>query len=275
MALKDLLVIVDDTPQAAARIAVAASLAARHEAHLTGLYIRPLLTIPRFVEMEMPEEIRERSHRYLVERVTEAQTLFEETAHRYGCNGRAEWRVAEGAAAEVAAIHGHYADLIVVGQRDASHDMLDPEDLLFSSGRPLLVVPAAGTFATVGERVILAWNASREAARAAHDGLAVLETARKVTVLAINPPRGRHGMGDEPGADIARHLSRHGVVAEAQQVVSDALDPGALLLNAVADSGADLVVMGAYGRSRLRELVLGGMTHYVLSHMTVPVLMSH
>jgi len=145
--------------------------------------------------------------------------------------------------------------------------------LALGVGRPVLIVPRYGTFETVGERVLVAWNGSREATRAVHDALPLLKLASSVTVLSIDP---EHDTGDRiPGADIALHLARHGVAAEGMSTVGLDISVGDLLLSRAADLGADLIVMGAYGHSRVRELVLGGATRHILQHMTVPVLMSH
>src|SRR5262249_16615355 len=150
-----------------------------------------------------------------------------------------------------------------------------PERLILGAGRPVLVVPYAGRFERIGERVLLAWNASREATRAANDALALLERATKVTVLSVNPRRGPTGHRDIPGADIALHLARHGVRCEASSITTDEVGLDDMLLSQAADSDADLIVMGGYGHSRLGELVLGGATRHILRQITVPVLMSH
>jgi nucleotide-binding universal stress UspA family protein len=138
-----------------------------------------------------------------------------------------------------------------------------------------LVVPYAGRFERIGERVLVAWNASREAARAVSDSLPLLSRAKSVTVMAVNPKSGPNAHGDVPGADIALFLARHGIKTEATQVFADDVDIGDMLLSRAADLGTDLLVMGAYGRSRLTELMLGGATRQILSEMTIPVLMSH
>jgi nucleotide-binding universal stress UspA family protein len=149
------------------------------------------------------------------------------------------------------------------------------EQALFSSGRPVLVVPFAGRFESLGRRVLIGWNASREAARAVNDALPLIAQAEIATVLAANPRRGLGGHGEEPGADIARHLARHGLKVEVQHVVAPEIAAGDILLNAAAESVADLLVVGAYGHSRLREMVLGGVTRTLLRQMTLPVLLSH
>ncbi|WP_254453648.1 universal stress protein [Siccirubricoccus sp. G192] len=195
-----------------------------------------------------------------------------------------EWRLVEGMTAEQVTLHARCADLLVVGQEDpdGGPPFAGPvlERALFSSGRPVLVVPHAGRFETVGRRVLLGWNASREAARAANDALPLMADAEVVTVLAVNFRRDQDGYGDaaesaEPGSDIALHFARHGLKAEVQHAVAPGLDAGDMLLNQAADLSADLLVVGAYGHSRFREMVLGGVTRTLLRQMTVPVLMSH
>jgi nucleotide-binding universal stress UspA family protein len=150
-----------------------------------------------------------------------------------------------------------------------------PEQVALASGRPVLIVPYAGHFDNVGRRVLIAWNATREAARAVSDAMPLLTSAELVTVLTIDPREGPHGHGELPGADIALHLARHGVKAQIERTVSAGMPVGEVLLSRVADLGADLIVMGAYGHSRAREVLLGGATRSVLRSMTVPVLMSH
>lgn len=279
MALKDLLVVVDDSAACAARVAVAAQLAVKHDAHLTGLYVIAAAAMPAYVEAEIPEAVRTAQRQAAEERAQAAAARFDDAMRRFGLTDRSEWRAVRGNPTDAVALHGRYADLVVVGQTDPERDRdvpaVHPADLVFECGRPLLVVPYAGTFATVGERVLVGWNASREAARAVGDAMPLLTAAQRIVVLAVNPRTGVEGLGDAPGADIARHLSRHGTRVEATHVVTDQVEPGDMMLNTIADESCDLVVMGAYGRSRLRELVLGGMTRYMLQHMTVPVLMSH
>jgi nucleotide-binding universal stress UspA family protein len=175
---------------------------------------------------------------------------------------------------------GRCADLIVAGQDDPEDPEsyvgdFFPENLVLSSGRPVLLVPNATNARSTGERVLIAWDGGREATRAIHDSLPFLRGAKSATVLTVN---GEH-QGERariPGADIATVLARHGVRVEVADIETG---PGAavgeVLLSQVADSGADLLVMGGYGHARWRELVMGGATRTILRSMTVPVLMSH
>jgi nucleotide-binding universal stress UspA family protein len=136
-------------------------------------------------------------------------------------------------------------------------------------------VPYAGRFESLGKRVLVGWNAGREAARAVQDALPLLMAAESVTVLTVNPEIGLGGHGEEPGADIALHLARHGVRVTVEHMTAPEISAGDVILNRAFELSADLLVIGAYGHSRLREMVLGGVTRSLLQQMTVPVLMSH
>ena len=284
MGLKDLLVHIDDARGSETRLRLAVELARRHDAHLTGLYIVESVDIAGLMAPTGPDvaalaslEAIQEEHR--AARRAAADRLagtFRSAAERAGI--AAEWRLAEGDASEVATLTARYADLAILGQPDPEHPNLgtpSPDAVLLGSGRPILVVPYIGGPEIIGRRALVAWNASREAARAVNDAVPLLEEAENVTVLSVNPERGISGEGDLPAADIALHLARHGIKAEASYIVAEDIGVGDALLSRAADLGSDLIVMGGYGHSRLRELVLGGATRTVLRHMTVPVLMSH
>ncbi len=279
MTIKNILVHIDHAKAMPARVDYALRLAQSCDAHLTGLHCVTPIYLPGYVRAEMPEAVRRaQTDREAAERTAD-KAAFDRAVQAAGQGARAEWRAAEGDPLDALTLHGRYADLVVVGQTDpdAKRDELGdlPGSLALELGRPVLAVPHSGRFDRIGDHVLVAWNASREATRAVNDALPLLAKAKKVTVLAINPRGGVFGHGAQPGADIALHLARHGVKAEAAQLTSDDLDPGDVILSRAADLGADLIVMGAYGRSRLREMVLGGVTRHMMRHMTVPVLLSH
>ncbi len=275
MALKDILVVVDDGEAAAHRVAYAAQLADQRDAHLTGLYVTAAPNIPAYVMAQLPEEARAIQVEEAKNRLEAARNLFEQSVEQAGLKSRSEWMAEKGVPAERVALLGRYADLVVAGQDEpepAGIGHVSAAELVLAGGRPVLVVPYTFRDNGVGRHVLVAWNGSREAARAVADAMPILEAADRVSVLAVDPG---DALGDIPGADIAHHLARHGISVEASRIGSQGLDPADVLLNRVADLSADMIVMGAYGRSRLRELVLGGVTHDILRHMTVPVLMSH
>ena len=275
MAPKDILVHLDAGPRAATRLDVAARLAARHGAHLTGLFVVDI-PLPMVVDpagggaalASLLEDLRSAA----LDDASKAQAAFRARCDRDGIPN--EWRVEEGTTADKVTAAARSADLVVLGQPDAAEEpgaaLLD--DAIFFSGRPVLVVPYAGSFSAIGRRVLVGWKPGREASRAVHDALPLLAGAELVTVLSVNPGGGPE---DLPGAAIGRHLARHGIAAEARGTEAAGLAEGDALLNAAADLGADLLVVGAYGHSRLREIVLGGVTRTLLDRMTVPVLFSH
>ncbi|HWB49508.1 MAG TPA: universal stress protein [Stellaceae bacterium] len=260
MAYRDLLVIVDDDPYARERISHAADLAERFDAHLAALCVSP---------MGAPEAAR---------RAQRARKLFEDEIGRRGIS--TEWREAADFPADIAIVQSRYVDLVVVGQLDpddaqAPIDNPRPEDIALAVGRPVLVIPYVGSYDRIGQRVLVAWDGSREATRAISDAMPLLTSAAVVTVLTVDPAIGRTEHGELPGTDIALYLARHGVSARVEKAVSAGMNIGDVLLSHAADRSADLLVMGAYGHSRLRELVLGGATRTVLRSMTLPVLLSH
>jgi nucleotide-binding universal stress UspA family protein len=281
MATKDILVHLDASPAAEMRLEVAACLAQRLGAHLTALFVADV-TLPMFAVGDggsgagMAELIAELRQDALEEAGT-VEAMFRARLQRAGLHG--EWRLSEGVATAQVALHGRYADLLVVGQPDpdspASTTEAVMEAALLDTGRPVLMVPYVGDFPRVGHRVLIGWNGSREAARAVHDALPLLAGAASVTVLIVDPSSGGASHGEEPGADIARHLVRHGLPVEVRRVIGAGVPAGDVLLNEAADLGADLIVMGGYGHSRIRELMLGGVTRTLLRQMTAPVFMAH
>jgi nucleotide-binding universal stress UspA family protein len=276
MAYKDILVYADGSKAATARFDVACALASFHRAHLTALHVRTLPFVPADFGAGVPPMVIEWQERASDELAEQARKAVDDATRR---NGPAiEWRLVRGDIGAVALLHSRYADLVVISQ--GATDMAEasvadelPEALIMGSGRPVLVVPRYGQYPIVGERVLVAWNRTREATRAVHDALPLLTGAKSVTVMEVNPRA-----GESPhisGVDIATHLARLGVKAEVSSTVADDIEVGDAILSRVADLGADLLVMGAYGHSRLREYTFGGVTLHILKHMTVPVLMAH
>ncbi|MDA8049871.1 MAG: universal stress protein [Rhodospirillales bacterium] len=307
---KDILVVLDGTRQSAVSLRVAVALARRHGARIEGLCPLGLLAArdppfdvlrgevtplgppsvggiyappiaPPEPAVPAPDSPPERA-----ERIGEA---FREELGRSGLDG--SYDSAVGRPGEAVAARARKSDLIVLGQPEPGQTAATAhrhmvEDVLLTAGRPVLIVPFAGEFETVGANVLIGWRESPEAARAAHDALALVEAGAKLTLLTV-----RHGpipaeRTELPGAGMARHLARHGVKTASDEAVAEASTPASfvvrpavtetdVLLNYASDVGADLLVVGAYGHSRMRELVLGGVTRGLLGHMTLPVLMSH
>lgn len=284
MGFKDILVTFAGATASEPGIGLTVELARTYGAHLVGLSVLEPLDLSAyyapdsgFTSVELIQEIEEKHRDTVKAAAAKVEATFRAACSRAGISH--EWRLAEGNAAEVGVLHAHYADFAITSQIDPGKPLPGgwprlPEQLALASGRPVLILPYAGRFETVGRRVLVAWSRTRESARAVNDALPILERASRVTVLSINPRRGDDA-GDLPGSDIALHLARHGVKAEAASTVAEDVDVGNTLLSRAADLGVDLIVMGCYGHSRMRELILGGATREVLRHMTVPVMMSH
>ncbi|MBN3751874.1 universal stress protein [Paraburkholderia sp. Tr-20389] len=278
MSYKTLLVHIDDSRRSDTRIALSLELAQRWDAHLIGLYVvcqdlfRPIFRQDKtlsFAQIEAQETNRRDT----------AGNAFLAAAERAGRS--AEWRAPPGPALDVAMLHARHADLLVLGQEDPKDpaSFVAPNfagDLVLGAGRPALVVPYAGEVRTLGENVLVAWDGSREAARAAADALPLLQRARHVGIEIVHA----HGQPQYPevpeGIDVAAWLETHGVRAAFSTTPHHiGVGTGATLLNRATDLHADLLVMGAYGHARARERVFGGVTRTMLESMTVPVLMAH
>jgi nucleotide-binding universal stress UspA family protein len=283
MAYNDILVVLDEDERSRERIAIAASLAERFGAHLVGLYLKIGREPPGrfdqfYAETPLFRPIYEEVEEQIRSQAEAMRGLFEEIVARFSLS--AEWRVGSGYPADQAALHARYADLIILGQiepADPWSPLLHPrpEEVALAAGRPVLVVPYVGRFDRVGRRVLVGWDGSREATRAIADALPLLAAATSVTVITVDAQKEGSGHGEVPGADIALHLARHGVAVDVERTVSAGIGIGNTLLSRVGDLDIDLLVMGAYGHSRVRELLLGGATKTVLASATVPVLMSH
>jgi nucleotide-binding universal stress UspA family protein len=276
MPYKTLLVHADLSPHAAQRLRVAAELARGFEAHLVGaamtgvsrfLYQDSSIDLTRTVLAVQMDALRSQADRALDD--------FDAAANSAGV-ASFERCLADDDPNGALAQHARYADLVVVSQADPDDAYARlfpdlPEYVMLNGGRPVLVLPYAGRFESLGSHALLAWDGSIEATHATSHALPLLKRMRKVTVAVFNP-----GMdhGAQPGSDIALYLARHGIAVEVT-VQPTALDVGNALLSMASDIGADLLVMGGYGHTRFRELLLGGVTATILRTMTIPVLMSH
>jgi nucleotide-binding universal stress UspA family protein len=167
-------------------------------------------------------------------------------------------------------------DLAIVGQPEREEGLPEEvvdEGVLFESGRPVIFVPFIQKGGMKLDRIMLCWDGSRAATRAVADAMPLLKKAKQVEVVIV--ATGKPKSDEVPGADLGAHLARHGLKVDVKRITSPDIDVQSTVLSYAADSSADLIVMGGYGHSRLREFVLGGVTRGILESMTVPVLMSH
>ena len=274
---KTLLVPVDGRSKSTRSLELACRIASTYDAHVVGLFVEPSGYIPSAARAEGAEKLlQELQRKVSAQAAAEARARFD-SVMKPAAMQRAEWRIAQGPRAEALALHARYADLVIINQTDSeSPDATHFGDgVLLAVSKPVLLVPYVGEMKTFGQNVLVCWNASREASRALTDALPLLKAAAKVTVLTVDGRGSVNGHGDSPGSDIALYLARHGINTVTAQTVSGDMDVGSLILSRTFDLGADLIVMGAYGHSRAREIVMGGATRTVLQSMTAPVLMSH
>ncbi|QDZ29944.1 universal stress protein [Noviherbaspirillum sp. UKPF54] len=270
-------VYVDDSPQAQSRIALAAHYAVGCGAHLVGVaatglpayfHLGGLTGVAAAAAPAYLDQLKEQAYAAL--------GRFARAAGRAGVQSF-EKRVIEDDAGAALCLQARYSDLLVIGQHDLSDSLRGQtltEYVMMNSACPVLIVPAEGTFTLDAPRVLLAWDGGMQAARTVHAAIPLLRQAAQVQVAIFDAEIGPQAHGEEPGADIALFLARHGVKVEVS-LLSSAGDVGGALLAHTAYFGADLIVMGGYGHARFREVLLGGVTRAVLDAMTVPVLMSH
>lgn len=278
MSYKTILVHVNDKRRAEALLEPAVALASRFNSHLIGLRVHS--TIPAApisvpygsgmigglvaAEQQATEEIAA-----IFKRMTENRPFV------------AEWRALKVPHSELAPVvmdHGRAADLIMAGQTDPDWDLsplLDfPERLALESGRPVMVVPYVGRYPDVGRNIVVAWKSGRESARAMFDALPLLKTANSVKILEVKE-RADAESALAPDTSIAASLARYGIKPTIRTTVAGNIGVGDEILSRLADESADLLVMGAYGHSRFREMLFGGVTRHIAKHMTVPTLFSH
>jgi nucleotide-binding universal stress UspA family protein len=276
MSYKTILVHIDSGKNCAKRLEVATNLAKKHDACLVGLHAFFPYAPPGYIMAHMGAEIMVAQKKAAAEEMTRTEKVFRSQTMSLGLE-RTEWHTAYDDPVYAMSLHSRYADLVVISQGDSSDgsgvDMNFPERLVLAADRPVLILPNTGDFASIGKRIIVAWNATQEATRAITNAIPFLRLADKVYFITINPISDKNET--IPCADIVNYLTRHGVRLEVEEHHDAKIGIGNELLSRAADLSADLLIMGCYGHSRVREWVLGGATSTILESMTIPVLMSH
>jgi nucleotide-binding universal stress UspA family protein len=267
--LKNLLVHLDQGDRTAARLGLAVSLASKHQARLLGVFGQRGQAQQVGVVSTWPSEAYGEAR-------NASKVMFEQAV---GGLPQAEWHdINRGSDAEVLS-HlinlARHADMVILGQHDEHARAILPEemirDVILESGRPVLLVPFAGTFTEVGRHPLIAWNNAREAARALNDALPLIQGCDEAIVLSLSA---HHEDGETCCAEVERHLATHGIKAKAEVLLVQDFGIMDMLLNRITDRGADLLVMGAHGHIAFPYVSRGAGTRYILEHMTVPVLMS-
>ena len=259
------------------KLALTARLAQRFDASVEAVFVRSIpFFVADFTGAATPQLMA--AYDDTVNRAQAAAKAAFDAAKFPGA-AAPRWTVERGLDAEILARRGAFADLIVLGQpapgtEGASTDFDVPAETVMAAGRPVLIVPYAGNFPDAGKRILIAWSGKRESVRALADARPFIAGSESVTVLLVNA-RETGAEQEELERELKTAIRRYGGKPTVSFVNTKELEADDMILSTAADLSADLLVMGAYGRSRLRELILGGATHGILRHMTLPVLMAH
>ncbi len=276
MKFRDILLCVEPLRQGSVVIENAVRFAKKQGSNLTGLYPMEIFDFPGYIQAQLPKEVLENYRSVHYEEAERAEAAFREKCAAADVHW--DWQRAEGERAALVIESARLADLVLLASGESGSDTPTGESssrIMLECGRPVLLLPPTPMDEDAGSRVLVAWNGRREAVRAVHDALPLLESADEVKVVMVNPGADAPDSGDLPGSALCQHLARHGVKAEAQEVKARGQSDGAALLSLAEKEKANLVVMGAYGHARWRELVVGGVTDHVLRHAKIPVFLSH
>ncbi len=257
-------------------------LADQHGAHVVGLFVVPHAELYPAIGFPVAVDVADAQEELQDGEADAIEAIFQSYGKKHGSSW--EWQYIKSDGAPVSRIvqtRAHPADMIVLSLPSPEASFLEPdmtfESLLMGSGRPLLLVPDAYGSDSVGQNTLIAWNGTKEAARAAFEALPAMlatETGR-ATVIWLDPPSSHTDTYELAGAELATGLARHGLNVSASCASSAHASVGADLLERCKRGNVGLLVMGGFGHSRIREFVLGGTTDHVLRHAHIPVLMSH
>jgi nucleotide-binding universal stress UspA family protein len=281
MSYKTILVHCNDERRIRGLLAPALNLAESFQSHVIALSVVPPVAVVSVGAPNLPPVVLDEHCKFYRQRNPVLKSTFETAMQGRALLG--EWREDEADASGVAARVLEYArasDLVVSSERDPDWPWTEfcdvPDRLAMESGRPVLIVPhAEAVSGRVGEKVLIAWNGRREATRAVYDALPILVRAQEVRVIWIDHRLENDVTRDVPAVDVCATLRRHNVRCEATERIKPTAKVGEMLLASAKEMDADLLVMGCYGHTRLREFVFGGATQYILAHMSLSVLMSH
>lgn len=275
--MKNLLVHINNSKQCPKRLDVAAALAARHSALVTGLYVVPRPYVSPFMDAGKLD--------LLIMKAGAAEERGERAANRFSQVMQAagvgfESAPVDGYPAAALSANAHFVDLVIMGQHDPEdeqdHDPRDlPVEVAMLSGRPVLMVPYGSAPKEPGKKMLVAWDGSRAAVRAVYDAMPLLAQAEEALLLSVNPDSPVAGRGDTPGADMESALRRHGVKVKGVTINDSKATVSEVIRRSAEDMQADTIVMGAYGHSRVRELLLGGATSSLLANTKVNLFLAH
>jgi nucleotide-binding universal stress UspA family protein len=280
MPIKSIVVSLNDVNRLESTLGFTVSLAKRFEAHVMGVYVIPAVQVYPSIGFEAVPQVFDGHRVFFKEREASVQAAFENAMKN---DGR-EFKFESVEAREPSVASGFLrfvrrADLAVVSVPAAETsggieaDFI--ETILMSGGRPVIALPREGSCVFSPDHIVVGWNGAREATRAVFDALPLLRLAETVRIVIVDPQKDPEFRDRVAGINISEAMSRHGIRAVAESYATEGLDHGEALLRKAKDTGAGMIVMGAYGHSRLAEFVFGGATRFVLDHLDRPVLFSH
>lgn len=279
MEIKNILIHLDHSNGCRNRLSAGFDLARRFEAKIEGLFVVPEYYFPSYVEAQVGVDLVREISDNAVARARDTVATYRQLADDSRVNFDAQ--VVEGPLISVLREHSKYADLLLLGQDDpddadnCSYGLAD--SLLFEGACACLVIPHSGEISPPGNRVLLAWNATRESAHALHEALPLLRQAAEVVVFSSEPKKVNlpKANGHTHAEKLEQYLQAHGIESTSCGISDGDVNPSEAIVGQAKDMGADLIVMGAYGHARLREIILGGVTHKLLKETRVPLLLSH
>ncbi|MBI2720083.1 MAG: universal stress protein [Rhizobiales bacterium] len=280
MTYKTILVSLNEIGRLSQVVAAASELGRSMGAHISGLYVIPAVQVYPSVGFEAAPQVFEGNRTFFKDNAAKVREAFEVAMKRDGLNSDfhaidartpliADEVIASGRSADAILVSATNPDEVTGVERDFV------EQVIMGAGRPVIILPAKGEVKLLLSDIVVGWDGGREAARAAFDALPLLKAAKTVRIVRADPQKDPSLRGAVPGADLAETLARHGVKSETQGFPTEGYDAGQALMRCADDCGAGLIVMGAYGHSRLTEFIFGGATRFVLTRLNRPVLMSH
>lgn len=279
MAIKDLAVAYNGSPNADATLKFAVQMCKKYGACLTALHTHMPPTFDDNIGRWISDDVLETLTKAVQEESNAIEAKFKKKVALEKFKGSVELIVEEGPANDLLARAGRYYDLLLIGQYSISTDgdhKLRVEELVLKSGKPVLIVPNGYKVRPFNEHAVIAWDGSRTAARALSDAMQILETKSRLDVVTVISGDDKADSKDiSPSNDILRHLKRHGIEAKIVKLSAPRGSHGPAINEYCSEVNPDVLVMGGYGHARLREKLFSGVTHHVLQDMNVPVFMSH
>jgi nucleotide-binding universal stress UspA family protein len=279
MEFKNILIHLDHSSGCQNRLAAAFELARNFDARITGLFVVPDYVVPSYVEAQISVDVITEVTEKALARARDTLAEYQKLADEAGVS--MQGHVLEGQLIPILREHSKYSDLLLLGQDqpddldNASYGLAD--SLLFEGACACMVVPHSGKLNPPGKRVLVTWNASRESARALREAMPLLSRAETVVVLSSEPDDGDSSMarGHPHAQALTRFLESHGIEAISSGISDMDMSTTEAIVGQAAEMNADLIVMGAYGHARLREIILGGVTRDLLKQVPVPLLLAH